>query len=272
VLYDLIGSINQRLIMGEVISNNEKQHVVDTILQSPDLSDSKLITKENFNAVEFSTTQVMYPLFLVPTKEERAGKLRLITGERPKTRILSDNAYELELLRLLALWARGHKKVEAILYTTEKRLEKTCFAYFCSKGECTGASIAFLRFWTAYKPEDIMTQKKIAKGLKPFRDGKGLWRKGLNIPFYYTFSAFNECTYEAVEEELQYCKDTLWTLLNKAWLHEANHLLCKHVVKNALSRIPEYAYVADAGFYVGNDNRWHTIVEEKIINKTSLAT
>jgi len=212
---------------------------------------------KKLDSKNISSRAAMYPAIFVPSDEERDSRLRLITGELPKTRILSDNAYELEIMRLIALWGREKERADDILKITEKRLAKACFSTFCSKGECIGAVMAFLRFWAAYKPGDIERQKEIIAQLKPYRDGHGLWRKGLDLPAFYTFSAFSECAYEAVEEELLYCRNRLWDLLNKSWLNEPYNLLRKQVVKNALSRIPEYGFVGNTNFYIGDDGRWH---------------
>jgi hypothetical protein len=94
-------------------------------------------------------------------------------------------------------------------------------------------------------------------GFRHHRDGHGSWSKGLNVPYFYLLSAFPECGYEVVEEELQYCSDRLWDLLHKAWLDQPYNLLRKHVVKNALSRVPGYESVARTSFYTGSDGRWH---------------
>jgi hypothetical protein len=212
---------------------------------------------EKLDSKNISSKTVMYPAIFVPSDEERDSRLRLITGELPKTRILSDNAYELEIMRLIALWGREKEKADDVLKITEKRLVKACFSIFCSKGECTGAVMAFLRFWAAYKPGDIDRQKEIIAQMKPYRDGLGRWRKGLDLPAFYTYSAFCECAYEAVEEELLYCRNLLWNLLNRPWLNEPYNLLRKHVVKNALSRIPEYGFVENTNLYIGDDGRWH---------------
>jgi len=257
MLYELIGSMNQRIILGEKVDEEEKQQVIDTILSEPDYT--HLVSKEKYATATLS--QAMYPALF--SLQEKAGKLRLFTGELPKTNILLHNSYELEIARLLALWARGQDKVETILDLIEHRLNKTCFGFFCHKGEGPGASVAVLRFWAAYKPDDVERQKEIMAGYKPYRDGRGLWRKGLTVPHFYLFSAFSECACEAVEEELQYCSDLLWGLLHKAWLDEPYTLLRKHIVKKALSRVPGYEFVAETTFYIGGDGRWHTRTTEE---------
>ena len=99
--------------------------------------------------------------------------------------------------------------------------------------------MAFLRFWTSYKPGDIERQKEIIAPMKPYRNGHGLWQRSLNVPAFYAFSAFSECAYDAVKEELVYCKNRLRNSLTRAWLNEPYNLLRKHVIKNVLSRLPD---------------------------------
>jgi hypothetical protein len=201
MLYGSICSVNQRLVMGENVDEEEKQQVIGAILSEPDFS--HLVSKERYGKARLS--QAMYPEIF--TMQERPDKLRLFTGELPKTMILLYNSYELESARLLALWARGEDRVETILDLIERRLNKTCFGFFCPKGEGPGASIAVLRFWAAYKPADVERQKKIMAGFRSHRDVHGSWSKGLTIPYFYLLSAFPECVYEVVEEELQYCSE-----------------------------------------------------------------
>jgi len=257
MLYELICSVNQRLVMGENVDEEEKRQIIDAILSEPDYT--HMVSKEKY--VTAGLSQAMYPEIF--TMQERPGKLRLFTGELPKTMILLYNSYELESARLLALWARGQDKVETILDLIEHRLNKTCFGFFCPKGEGPGASIAVLRFWAAYKPGDVDRQRKIMAGFRHHRDGHGSWTKGLTVPYFYLLSAFPECVYEVVKEELQYCSDRLWDLLHKAWLDQPYNLLRKHVVKNALSRVPGYEFVAGTDFYIGSDGRWHGSTTEE---------
>ena len=256
MLYESICSVNQRMILGEDVGEEEKQRLIDAVLSGLDLA--HLVSGEKYATATVS--QAMYPDILV--LQERPGKLRLFTGELPRTKILLGNAHELEIARLLALWARGQDKVETILDLIERRLNRTCFGFFCNKGEGPGTSAAVLRFWAAYRPQDVERQRTIMAGFKPYRDGNGFWRKGLTVPEFYLLSAFPECVYEVVEEELQYCSDRLWRLLRRPWLDEPYNLLRKHVVRNALSCVPGYEYVAETGFYIGGDGRWHARASE----------
>jgi hypothetical protein len=250
--YEKISLINQRMILGEKIGMKEQQHIVDAILSNLDFPLS--ITTEKYTSTTLS--QAMYPDIL--KMPDKPGKLRLFSGEKPKTMILLHNSFELESARLLALWARGQEKVETVLNLIEHRLNKTCFGHFCPKGEGPGASTAVLRFWSAYKPDDMERQKEIVDGFTPYRDGRGLWRNGLTVPRFYLFSAFSECYYKIVGDELFYCSSLLYNMLNRPWLNEPYSLPRKHIVKNALSRVPGYEFVMKASFYIDDDKRWHT--------------
>jgi hypothetical protein len=265
MLYDLLCSVNARLIMGESFTDEERRSVVDGICSSRDLRDFISVSARTFGAPDAPGRSAMYPTVFMPSVEERAGRLRLITGELPKTRLLSDNAYELEIMRLLSLWARGQPVVEAILQIAEARTRGTPFSSFCAKGERPGVSVAFLRFWTAYRPDDLEKQREIIHQMRPFsraRDsGQGSWVAGLNVPKFYLLSALNECAYPVVEEELRCCASLLLRMLKRPWLDEPYSLLRKHVVRTALSRIPEYAYVSRASFHVGDDGRWHAAID-----------
>jgi hypothetical protein len=206
----------------------------------------------------------MYPMVFVPSAEERAGRLRLITGELPKTKYLSDNAYELEIMRLLSLWARGQEAVEAILEIAEARTRGAPFSRFCAEAERPGISLAFLRFWTAYRPDDLEKQREIVQQMRPFsrtRDsGQGSWVRDLNVPKFYLLCTLSECAHPVVEDELRCCTGLLLDMLQKPWLDEPYSLLRKHVVRTALSRVPEYEYVSRARFYLGDDGRWHAAI------------
>jgi hypothetical protein len=119
-----------------------------------------------------------------PTEAEWQAGIRLITGEKPRTRLLAANAVELEILRLLALLAPGMPAVQALFREADRRLEQQCFASVCLVGECAGASIAYLRYLTARGVEAY--RAKIEHGLaavKQDRKGNGRWQ---HFPYRFT--------------------------------------------------------------------------------------
>lgn len=118
------------------------------------------------------------------TDAEREQGIRLISGEKPRTLLLANNAVELETLRLLALLAPDLPAVQALFLEADRRLEKLCFARVCTVGECAGASIAYLRYLTMRGVEAY--REKIERGLaavKQDRKGNGQWQ---HFPYRFT--------------------------------------------------------------------------------------
>ena len=95
-------------------------------------------------------------------------KLITINGVMPKTQIFSANHYELEILRLLALWRVGDDVVDNMLQKTRERLANTCFGKFCAAGECFEASIITLRFLSAAFPHEEKWMQKLVEGIRDF--------------------------------------------------------------------------------------------------------
>jgi len=247
-MHELLNDINERISMGIAISDEEKAKAVRLITE--ELGSDIL---EKIDGLTSKDLESMYPLFIT-AKSNGKKKERLITGELPKTKILADNSYELEALRLLALWGERTPEVNEVLLTTERRIKNTCFGVFCVKGECPGASIASLRFYTALHPEDLTMQSMIVDELKKHRDYRGKWT--LDIPYFYLIYAMTDCDYNVIEEELNYASVDLAISVSKPWLVEPFQVIRKYVVKNFLARLPQYAYLKDRTYYE-QDGRWH---------------
>jgi len=246
-MHELLYNINERISMGCVISDAEK---AETVKMITDKLGSDII--EKINGLTAKDINSMYPLFITTTPGKK--KERLITGELPKTRILADNSYELEALRLLALWGERTPEMTEVLLTTDRRIKNTCFGVFCAKGECPGASIAALRFYTAMHPDDLALQAMIVDNLKKYRNAKYKW--SLDIPYFYLMLALAGCDYSIVEDELNHAADELAICVSSSWIVEPFQLIRKYVVRNAIARIPKYAYLKDRTFYE-KDGRWH---------------
>ena len=94
----------------------------------------------------------MYPLFYVPPYD--GGRKRpTLLGQRPGTHILSANAYELEILRLLVLLAPDGPETRDMAGKTLARLRQSCFGgRGCPQGECFDAMLVALRFVAAAAP------------------------------------------------------------------------------------------------------------------------
>ncbi len=140
-----------------------------------------------------------------PTADELAGGVHLISGEKPRTKLLAKNAVELETLRLLALLGDGKAEVQEVFQAAEKRLDKTCFSRVCLTGDCVGASIAYLRYITARDPNN--GSERIRHGLdllKENRTGDGKWGK---FPYFFTLLWLEELPAIFAHEELAYTRE-----------------------------------------------------------------
>ena len=118
-----------------------------------------------------------------PTASDLKTGITLFSGEKPKTKLLANNAVELETLRLLALIQPESSSVQQVFQTANERLAGLCFADMCDTGECAHASIAYLRYLTAADPDGSAAKITRALGiLKRHRAGDGRWHK---FPFFF---------------------------------------------------------------------------------------
>lgn len=137
-----------------------------------------------------------------PTAGDLKIGVTLLSGEKPKTKLLTNNAVELETLRLLALVQPESPSVQQIFQAANARLARLCFADVCVTGECAHASIAYLRYVTAAAPDD--SAEKIARALnilKRHRAGDGRWHK---FPFYFAVLWLTELPDDLARAELAY--------------------------------------------------------------------
>ena len=135
-----------------------------------------------------------------PTAAERQQGIRLFSGEKPQTMLATDNAVEMETLRLLALLQPEAPEVRLLFEMAERRLSDVCYGRVCSKGECAHASISVLRYHTARGAGN--SAGMIVRGLDALRQdrtGKGHWH---TFPFYYTLLWLTELHDGAVENGL----------------------------------------------------------------------
>ena len=118
----------------------------------------------------------MYPEIYIPPYVNRTeadmgfspygAKYRLLTGYQPKTLMLSANAYELGILRLLALFGRDDETVDRMCSETRLRLDSTALGHFNAKNEYYCISIAVLRFFAAAYPDEISRIKSFVQGIE----------------------------------------------------------------------------------------------------------
>ncbi|MBM3134723.1 MAG: hypothetical protein FJZ89_05420 [Chloroflexi bacterium] len=137
-----------------------------------------------------------------PTFDEMATGIRLLSGERPRTRLLAANAVELETLRLLALLQPEADRVQRIFQEADARLAPLCFASVCTTGECAHASIAVLRYRMARDTVSAASSfSQALDALKADRRGDGRWRR---FPFFFTLLWLVELPADLARDELSY--------------------------------------------------------------------
>lgn len=259
MVYEKLISFNHRMIMRDEIADTEKQQFVKMLLnrcESHHDIDTGLWKKKD---------RQMYPQFLLPTIEEcqleQSKKLRLITGELPKTSLLSHNAYELEALRLLALWDIDHDKQEIIMSVTAERLNRHNFCHFFSAGESFALSLVFLRFWNTYRLNDTDRINDILIELDRYIADMERGAKN-DIPSFYMWLVLGELAEksEVAANIIQRNSWMLYTQFQKGWIVNPDNAdrynpIRKYVLRNALSKLPEFIHMNDAEIFIDTDRR-----------------
>jgi hypothetical protein len=171
----------------------------------------------------------------------------------PKTNIVADNAYEFEILQLLHLF-QPDDEIAEMIEGTLNRLRHTCFGYkSCHYAECFEAGLTVLRFisFAAVHDKDWI-DKQLTMYNRHFSDRKR--HSGVKIYYWLILS---EMPLDIAEPEIRQQKDFIIDNLNcnyKVKYGYEDVLLC--VMRNVLSRLPEYSYIKDKQPYTcENDGR-----------------
>ena len=173
----------------------------------------------------------------------------------PKSNIIADNAYEFEIIRLLHLF-QPSDEVTCMIEKTSNRLKQTCFGYNeCHYADCFEAGLAVLRYisFAATHDRDWL-KKQIAIYNDHFFDRK----RHSGVQKYYWF-ILSDMPFDLAEPEILRQKEIIIEQLNQSYLIKTGNediLLC--VMRNALARLPEYAYIKNHQPYVSEkDGRLH---------------
>ena len=200
----------------------------------------------------------MYPMFYIPPVGE---KLKTVLGQTPKTRILSANLYELEILRLLCLFAPERDEVKQMTAETLKRLKTTCFGFQDDGiGECFDASLIVLRFLAAAAPEETDWIKSRIDNYNRHRSEK----KRPWFSEWYYWLCLSELPFPIALPELEkYKAEMCCWLTEKSCVMNSEtdrriHPVIFCILRHALSKYPEYAYIKNRQPYVKEeDGRLH---------------
>ena len=263
--YQTLVEINRKAVFGEEISNAEKDKAVSVFLNGISSKEDIQVFKRRMRVDPESDN--MYPNHFVPPFNGNK-KLRLIQGYLPKTNILYTNHYELEILRLLFMFAPENEQVNRLVENTIKRLTKTCFGNSCEKGECVATGISVLRFLAVTQPDNV---DQINKLLDPLSEkflslgsGQAAVQKG--IPMSYLLMAFPDINNEKTQSLISLKKDWLLNLLRKGWITgrlsngkisdgDSYNLMGKYIIRNALGTLPEYEDISKYHIYVSDKDQ-----------------
>lgn len=264
--YKIITEINKKIIFAEEISDAEKEKAVSILLNG--ICDKEDILKYKKRMRVDPERDAIYPDYYIPPYNGNR-KLRLIQGYLPKTNILYANHYELEIIRLLYMFAPKNENVNEIVKSTLWRLKNTCFGNSCAQGECVTAGICVLRFLSAAKPDDSEWTDKL---LDPLGDmflsfGKGQAAVRKEIPLSYLLMAFTDINNEKSRALIAEKKEWLLELLRRGWITgilsngkisegDGNNLMGKYIIRNAIGTLEEYKDISECEIYVsGKDER-----------------
>lgn len=261
--YEILCNTNWEMIKGKIFSDTEKQEITKSLLSAVSSEDTIYRFHKGVKAPDDG--RIMYPLFYIPPYND-GKKFRLITGELPKTHILSANHYELEILRILALWDKDNPKVQFMLDETSKRLNTTCFAHSCSLGECISVGVSVLRFLSVIRPRnDEWINEILTSLLKEYNNGtKGSTNK--NIPVFYMYAAISDIANGLCRELVENKKEWLMYMIQRDKFRKGSNkppvyrdlynVTLLYVLKNALSILPEFEYIENRPVVISeNDNR-----------------
>jgi len=214
--YELMIKTNHHLIQGGELTEPQKANIVRQLLAAR--------VDERKRPKFFD--DVIYPKFFIPPYND-GKKLKTVIPMSPKTHILSANAYELEIIRLLYLFAPENIEVQEILTKTLARLKVSCPGGECCIGECFHSSLPVLRLFAVLPDETDWVKKLMIKIGKHIDDKKKC--NGGTVGYYWL--CLSELPIEVAETEILRYKDKMVQELNK------NDPLMICVIRKALNRI-----------------------------------
>ncbi|MCL2421197.1 MAG: hypothetical protein FWD03_05005 [Defluviitaleaceae bacterium] len=161
--YDLMIKANHYLIDGGELTDAHKANIVRQLLNgrsTPDQAQRFYRGVRTPNNIDRGGMR-MYPVFYIPPYND-GKKYQTVIPMSPQTHILSANAYELEIIRLLCMFASDNPVVKNMGDETITRLKTTCFGYKgCVTGECFHASLIVLRFLIVVRPREQVWMRRI---------------------------------------------------------------------------------------------------------------
>ena len=250
-IYQLFCDVNERQIKGLPIDAETRENTTSYMLRN--------INRSNLSAGRSRLpASPVRPLFFSPQYENH--KFRLITGEMPRTNMLSANHYELECLRILALWRHDEELVQSMLFRTTERINGASFGHAEGNGESASAAIAALRFLTAVLDNSDRWLNELIHKIDGSKNG---------CCFYFCL-ALCDVKSDAALEVIRKNKERYMDMLGSGWLTGPSELdryniLRKYIIRNLLSRLDEYRWISGARIYVSKaDGRCYCDFEQNL--------
>jgi hypothetical protein len=252
--HELMIKTNHYLIKGGDLTEPQMANIVSQLFEAR--SDEK--TKQSFykgvkytdNIDESGDVTGTYPAYYIPPYNDNK-KYQTVIPMSPKTHILSANSYELEIIRLLYLFASEDSSVKDMVSGTLKRLKTACFANDCVIGECFHSLLPVLRFLAAVKPdEQTWIKRLVEKYNRHFGDAK----RHSGVTGYYGL-CLSELPIDIAEPEILKREDEMLRHLTRSSVMNSendkiNNPVWICMVRNCLCRLPEYGYIKDRQPYV----------------------
>lgn len=258
--YRVLTELNRKEIFAEEIPEPEKQEAVSALLSGAACSEDVAKYKKRMRVNPASDK--LYPDCYIPPYNGKK-RLRLLCGYLPKTNLLYANHYELEIIRLLFLFAPENEKVSKMVQHVRDRLKNTCFGNSCTQGECFAAGISVLRFLAVTQPDDTEWIDRLVNPLGTrflaFGNGQAAVQNG--IPLSYLLMAFTEINNEKTRDLIRQKKEYLLALLRRGWITgrlsngkiaegDSYNLMGKYILRNSLAVLPEYKDISENEIYI----------------------
>lgn len=265
--YEVMIKTNHDLIKGGSFTEPQKRDIAQQLLSAKSTPEQ---ANRFFIGVKFpnntdSLGRRMYPEYFIPPYND-GKKYKTILNQTPKTHILSANMYELEILRLLYLFAPDNFEISNMVKNALERLKTTCFGFADDGvGECFDASLVVLRFLAAVTAnETTWIKSRIDNFKNHYSDKKRPW-----FCLWYYWLCLSELSFDITKSEIDKYKDEMLNWLkNKSCVMNSEHdktihpvLFC--ILRNNLARYPEYKFIKDCQPYVSEkDGRLYFDMED----------
>ena len=240
--YELMITTNHHLIRGGELTDAHKANIVRKLLAAR----VKIGSVPGFyDGVNFHYK----PTYFIP----HAKRLKTVIPMGAQTAQVSDNAFELEIIRLLHKFTPQNDDISQMIELTRERLKKNCFGFKdCFYCECFHASIVVQRFISSVSPADThWISKQIAGYNRHFNDRR--WHSG--VQRYYWLS-LSDMPYDIAEPEIHRQKEQIITQLSRSYLVKSeSDDIPLYAMRNALARLPEFSYIKDRRPYVNEKTK-----------------